>query len=233
MSSQRASAREAIATIGHALAGQSQPVMFVGGTVTALYPLEGGMALRPTLDVDCVVDLATTAEYYAFAGRLRALGFRDCTDENAPLCRLVYADIRVDIVATSATGIGPTNPWYRDAFAEAAVHSLEGDIEVRAITPLYFVATKLEAFRGRGGGDYQASHDLEDILTVLSGLPGLREQVATEGTTVAAFARAGLVGLAAKEAFIDAVPAHFEGDLIGQTRADLMLAWLSSLRASG
>jgi predicted nucleotidyltransferase len=170
MSSQRASAREAIATVGHALAGQSQPIMFVGGTVTALYPLEGGMALRPTLDVDCVVDVATTADYYAFVETLRVLGFRECTDENAPLCRRVYEDIRVDIVATSATGIGPTNRWYRDAFAEAAVHSLERNIQVRAITPLYFVATKLEAFRGRGAGDYQASHDLEDILTVLSGL---------------------------------------------------------------
>ena len=101
---------------------------------------------------------------------------------------------------------------------------------MRAITPLYFVATKLEAFRGRGAGDYQASHDLEDILTVLSGLPRLREQIAAEGTTVATFVRAGLLGLAAKEAFIDAVPAHFEGDLIGQARADLVLAWLSSLR---
>lgn len=171
MSSQRASAREAIATVGHALAKQSQPIMFVGGTVTALYPLEGGMALRPTLDVDCVVDLATTADYYAFVERLRALGFRECTDENAPLCRRVYGDIRVDIVATSATGIGPTNRWYRDVFAEAAVHSLESILEVRAITPLYFVATKLEAFRGRGAGDYQASHDLEDILHRSLGAP--------------------------------------------------------------
>jgi len=47
MSFERASAREAVATIGHALASQSQPVMFVGGTVTALYPLEAVMALRP------------------------------------------------------------------------------------------------------------------------------------------------------------------------------------------
>ena len=46
MTSQRASAREAIATIGQALAGQSQRVMFVGGTVPALYPLEDGMALE-------------------------------------------------------------------------------------------------------------------------------------------------------------------------------------------
>jgi hypothetical protein len=42
--------------------------------------------------------------------------------------------------------------------------------------------------------------------------------------------RTELLGLASKEAFIDAVPAHFEGDLIGQARADLVLAWLSSLR---
>lgn len=230
MSFQRANARTAIATIARALAGQTESVMFVGGTVTALYPLEGGMALRPTLDVDCVVDLATTADYYTFVEGLRAVGFSECCDENAPLCRRVYADIRVDIVATSATGIGPTNRWYRDAFAEAAVHSLESSIEVRAITPLYFVATKLEAFRGRGAGDYQASHDLEDILTVLSGLSRLRDQIVAEGTTVATFVRSELLGLAANEAFIDAVPGHFEGDPVGQARADVVLAWLPSLR---
>lgn len=230
MSSQRASARAAIATIGRALAGESPSVVFVGGTVTALYPLEGGVDVRPTLDVDCVVDLATTADYYAFIGRLRARGFRECTDEKAPLCRLVYADIRVDIVATSDTGLGPTNRWYRDAVAEAAVHSLDPDLDVRVITPLYFVATKLEAFRGRGDGDYQASHDLEDILAVLAGLPLLRQQIVAEGTTVATTVRAELVALRAKEAFIDAVPAHFEGDRAGQARADLVLAWLASLR---
>jgi len=51
--------------------------------------------------VDCVVDLATTADYYAFVERLRALGFCECTDESAPHCRLVYADIRVDIDSLS------------------------------------------------------------------------------------------------------------------------------------
>ena len=66
--------------------------------------------------------------------------------------------------------------------------------------------------------------------TVLSGLPPLRGQIASEGTTVATFVRTALLGLAAKEAFIDAVPAHFEGDLIGQAQADLVLAWLSYLR---
>jgi len=230
VSTARRSAREAIAAVARALAGETPSVVFVGGTVTALYPLEGGVEVRPTVDVDCVVDVATTAEYYAFVGRLRTRGFRECTDDNAPLCRLVLADVRVDVVATSDTGLGPTNRWYRDAVAEAASHSL-ADIEVRAITPVYFVATKLEAFRGRGGGDYQASHDLEDTLSVLAGLPLLREELHTSGSRVASAVRSELVGLRAVEAFIDAVPGHFEGDRAGQARADLVLEWLSSLRA--
>ena len=229
MTSRRAIALGAIETVARALVGESPPAVFVGGTVTALYPLEGGVDVRPTKDVDCVVDLATIAEYYAFVDRLRRRGFTECTDEHAPLCRLVYAGIRVDVVATADTGIGPTNRWYRDAVAEAAAHRLADGLEVRAITPVFFVATKLEAFRGRGGGDYLASHDLEDILTVLAGLPALRDEIARADTPVRSAVRNELVDLSAREAFIDAVPAHFEGDDRGQARADEVLAWLASL----
>lgn len=231
MTSRRASAQAALTTIGRALADETPPVVFVGGTVTALYPLEGGVDVRPTVDVDCVVDLATTAEYYAFIGRLRARGFTECTDEGAPLCRLVYAGVRVDIVATAATGIGPTNRWYREAIVAPTLHSMSEDLDIRAITPIFFVATKLEAFRGRGAGDYLASHDIEDTLTVVAGLPALREQIAHEATPVAREVRAELVALRGKEAFIDAVPAHFDGDDVGQARADEVLAWFASLRA--
>jgi hypothetical protein len=87
VNNQRSSARAAIATVARALATESPPVVFVGGTVTALYPLEGGVDVRPTVDVDCVVDVATTADYYAFVERLRSRGFRECMDEGAPLCR--------------------------------------------------------------------------------------------------------------------------------------------------
>lgn len=229
MTSRRASARAAIATVARALAGERPPAVFVGGTVTALYPLGSGVDVRPTFDVDCVVDLATTAEYYAFVARLRRRGFTECTDENAPLCRLIYAGIRVDLVATTDTGVGPTNRWYADAVANAAVHRLADDLEVRVITPLFFVATKLEAFRGRGRGDYLASHDLEDVLTVLAGLAELRDQVRREDNTVARAVRAELVDLRAKDAFIDAIPGHFEGDGTGQAHADEVLAWLASL----
>lgn len=64
---------------------------------------------------------------------------------------------------------------------------------------------------------------------MLAGLPELRDQIASDETDVARVVRAELVGLRAKEAFIDAVPAHFEGDATGQARADELLVWLASL----
>jgi hypothetical protein len=37
---------------------------------------------------------------------------------------------------------------------------------------------RLEAFRGRGRGDFHASSDLEDIITVLDGRPTVVDEVA-------------------------------------------------------
>ena len=41
-----------------------------------------------------------------------------------------------------------------------------------------FIATKLEAFHGRGGGDIVASHNLEDIIAVAEGRPEIVGEVA-------------------------------------------------------
>jgi hypothetical protein len=41
--------------------------------------------------------------------------------------------------------------------------------DVHLITAVNFVATKLEAFHGRGANDVTLSHDLEDIVAVIDG----------------------------------------------------------------
>jgi len=204
-------------------------VVFVGGTVVALYPLEGGADVRPTVDVDCIVDVTTLGAYYAFVERLRSLGFEACTDEGAPLCRLVVSGIRVDVMGAADTALGPTNRWYAEAIAAAEPHSVASDVEVLAISPIYFAATKLEAFHSRGGGDYVESHDLEDALTVFAGLPSLRAEVETGGSGVARDVRDDLARLAAQEAFVEASWGHFEGDAPGQARAASVAAWLRKL----
>lgn len=43
--------------------------------------------------------------------------------------------------------------------------------------PEYFIATKLEAFLGRGNEDYILSHAIEDIITVIDGRPQLRGEI--------------------------------------------------------
>ena len=43
------------------------------------------------------------------------------------------------------------------------------------------IATKIEAFRGRGGDDHQLSHDLEDLVAVVDGRPELIAEIAFMG----------------------------------------------------
>ena len=229
MISRRDSSRAAIATVARALGDERRRVVFVGGTVVALYPLEGGADVRPTVDVDCVVDVTTLGAYYAFVERLRSLGFAACTDEGAPLCRLVVSGIRVDVMGSADTALGPTNRWYAEAIAGAQAHGVAPDLEVLAISPICFVATKLEAFHSRGRGDYIESHDLEDVLTVLAGLPSLRAEVNAAGSNLARAVRDDLSDLVAREAFLEATWGHFEGDAPGQARAASVVAWLRSL----
>ena len=47
--------------------------------------------------------------------------------------------------------------------------SLSSGQTIRMVSAPYFLITKLEAFDGRGDGDYQMSHDMEDIIAVLDG----------------------------------------------------------------
>ncbi len=236
----RAQSLAAIETVASALGELTERVVFVGGTVVALYPIEGAVDLRPTIDVDCVVEVGTASEYYSFVNVLRGRGWSECTDEGAPLCRHLCRDIRVDLMLTSDTALGPTNKWFAEAVREAGIHRLE-NAHARAITPAYFVATKLEAFRGRGQGDYVASHDLEDLLTVLSGLASLREEIARATAGVEAALRAELVRLMTQDAFVEALPGHFEGEALpghfegdasGQARARELRRWLRSLRVT-
>lgn len=55
---------------------------------------------------------------------------------------------------------------------------------MRVVAPALFVATKLDAFHGRGGGDIVASHDLEDIIAVVDGRPEIVSEVAAASTDV-------------------------------------------------
>jgi hypothetical protein len=45
---------------------------------------------------------------------------------------------------------------------------LNEGLSIKLLDPVYFIASKMEAFKGRGGGDGRISSDFEDIVYVLN-----------------------------------------------------------------
>jgi len=129
-------------------------LVFVGGGVTGLLITdEAAAGPRTTLDVDAIVEITSYAEYAAFGDRLRALGFQEDTREGAPLCRWVYHRTTLDAMPLDEKILGFSNRWYRAAMESSVTERLSDDLEIRIVTGPFFVATKLEAFKGRGRGD--------------------------------------------------------------------------------
>lgn len=86
------------------------------------------------------------------------------------------------------------------------------------ITAPVFIATKLEAFRGRGGGDFLVSHDLEDIVTVIDGRPALIDEVGAAPADLRTYLQEEFRRLTASEDFLDALAGHLPGDAASQAR---------------
>jgi hypothetical protein len=126
-------------------------IIFVGGCTTGLLITDPAASpVRATDDVDVIVEIASYAAYVRFSNRLRQLGFSEDSSEGAPICRWVADHMKLDVMPTDEKILGFSNRWYKPAIAAAAVIELDG-LELRVVTPPYFIGTKLEAFRGRKG----------------------------------------------------------------------------------
>ncbi|BAQ60067.1 hypothetical protein GM3708_473 [Geminocystis sp. NIES-3708] len=143
--------------------------VFTGGATIILYVDEILRdELRPTLDVDCVVEVFSRGEYYALAQKLREVGLEESRVKNAPLCRWQYDNLIIDIMPCTATILGFTNSWYGEGMNNCINYVLPSGGEIEIFSPVYLLATKVEAFLGRGK-DLRLSKDVEDIVILLDG----------------------------------------------------------------
>lgn len=110
------------------------------------------------------------------------------------------------------------NRWYPLAVETAHSIQLPSGRTISLIAAPVFIATKLEAFHDRGGGDFLVSHDLEDIVTVVDGRPALPEEVEAAPTDLRAYLREQFRELTASEDFLDALAGHLPGDPASQAR---------------
>jgi hypothetical protein len=195
----------------------------VGASCASLFP-PGRVPIRETADIDLIVRASGYAEWQAELGAFRAAGFLE--DPASPvMCRLVGHGLIVDVMPVPWDELG-TNLWYVDAWNARVRDSNTG---LFRITPLYFLATKLEAFKGRGRADPAMSDDLADIVIFLRNQTISWVEIEGGTDTVHRYIRDALRAIAALEERSYAVSGSFEGTAAGQAEATALLARLRGL----
>lgn len=212
-------------TVAH-LGPLTDELVFLGGCATNLLITDPAAAdVRVTYDVDVITEVASYLEYHALGEKLRAQGFReDIGDgETAVICRWRRGQLLLDVMPTNEQVLGFGNQWYASAARHADFLQLTPEHTIRLISPAYFLATKLEAFDGRGDGDFLASHDIEDIVSVIDGRPTLPDEVADAEALLRQYLIKRFGALLDRPAFIAAIAGHLPPDSVSQQRAALVI----------
>lgn len=194
-------------------------LVFVGGAVAGLLITDPAMpAIRATDDVDVVVHAAVLKDYHKVERALTTRGFVQDMSRDAPICRWRIGGVAVDVMPMIETVLGFSNRWYPLATATAQHVALPSGNEIRLINAPAFVATKLEAFAGRGNNDYLFSHDLGDLIAVIDGRESLLDECMASDKELRQYLRDRFSGLLAAKAFREALPGHLAGDFASQAR---------------
>lgn len=156
-----------------------EKVVFVGGCTVHLYldEQQGRVDIRPTEDVDVIVEVYKLIDWYQIEEEIRALGFAQSMSDDDPVCRYRKGDVIIDFMPTDENVLGFSNRWYKQAISSFSIMPLAENLSIKYVSIGYFVLTKFEAYRGRGGGDILASHDIEDVLTVFAGRSSIEREL--------------------------------------------------------
>ncbi|MFV1985205.1 MAG: hypothetical protein ACC657_16775 [Thiohalomonadales bacterium] len=87
----------------------------------------------------------------------------------------------------------------------------------------YFLITKLEAFDGRGKGDYLMSHDMEDIIAVLDGRPEVVNEVKGAELKLVNELSDRFTKLLQDNRFVDSISGHMPTDAISQAKVSVIV----------
>lgn len=198
--------------------------VFIGGYATGLLITDAAsQPVRPTIDVDVIVQVLSKTEYYAVSDRLRDLGFREDRSDDAPICRWTDGDVILDVMPTEPDILGFGSEWHAMAMDHAMKYVLQQGRSIRMVSAPCFLITKLEAFAGRGGGDYQSSHDIEDLLAVIDGRPGIVDEVGVSEAVLQEELAGRFLRLLGDSRLLDAVSGHLPPDETSQARVPIVL----------
>lgn len=172
-------------TVADGLEELKDEMVFVGGAVAELYANNPAASeIRPTIDVDCVIEISSRLHFAKLEERLRNKKFKNDSSKGAPICRWIYKDIKVDIMPTDSNVLGFSNRWYEEGIKIKVSKTLPNGTEVFVFPPEYYLATKIEAHKGRGGNDLRQSHDFEDVIFILNNCPDILVYISSSNLNV-------------------------------------------------
>jgi len=139
----------------------------------------------------------------------------------------------LDVMPTDTRILGFGNRWYAPALRAAVSVELPSGVGVRSVSAPYFLATKLEAFDGRGNGDYLTSHDIEDLVAVIDGRAELLRELAESADDLKNYLGDRFASVLVARAFMDALPGHLPPDRAGQVRLSLVAGRMQVIARAG
>ena len=182
-------------------------LVLVGGCAVGLLITDpASPAVRPTTDVDLIVEIAPASNYYRFCDKLKALGFQEKYSDSV-ICRWSKDVLIIDVMPVDETILGFTNNWYTSAVKSAGKHTLPSGLTINIISAPLFIATKIDSFLDRGKGDY-LHHDIEDIINLINGRESINDEIVQASKDVREFLMDELEALLSDETFVEHVGWH-------------------------
>lgn len=202
-----------------ALGDLSDQLVLVGGCATGLLVTSPrSEMIRPTRDVDVVIEAVSRPHYRQVENDLRKRGFVHDQSAAAPICRWRFGEVIVDLMPTSPDVLGFSNRWYPLAVELSEAVELPNGQRLQMICAPVFLLTKFDAFRSRATADLILSHDLEDIVTVLDGRDALEEEVAASPADVRKAIQENVKRLLSDARALESMSAFLPGDAASQAR---------------
>ncbi|HEU5292801.1 MAG TPA: nucleotidyl transferase AbiEii/AbiGii toxin family protein [Cyclobacteriaceae bacterium] len=200
---------ERIKTVYEALGDLKDQVVFVGGATVSFYADQQAFEIRETDDVDVIIEILNYSEYADLDERLRNRGFINDVASNVR-CRYKIKGITVDIMPTKDVAMGFENIWYPEGFTNASEYALDETTTIKILSPVYFIATKLEAFKNRGARDPRQSQDFEDIVYVLENRKALWKEMSEATSNLKSYLKAEFAALILNDNIYEWIDCHVD-----------------------
>lgn len=199
-------------------------IVFIGGCAAGLLITDqAAPSVRVTLDVDVLTEASSTRGYHVLSERIRSLGFSEDCRLEAPICRWTMENFVLDILPTNSKILGFGNRWFKPAFLAAEWISIPSGKSIKILPAPYFLATKFEAFDGRGEGDFLLSRDKEDIVALIDGRDEIVVEIQLAETNLNQYLKNRLSLLLNNRHFKEALPGHLPPDMAGQARLGVVM----------